>query len=98
MADRSRDSFQTRSELSVGSSTFTYFSLPKFAAKTGKDLSKLPYSLRILLENLLRCEDGIAVETKDVEALAAWDAKKEPDSEIAFHPARVVLQDCTAHP
>ena len=66
MVDRSRDSFQTRSELSVGSSKYTYFSLPKFAAKTGKDLSKLPYSLRILLENLLRCEDGVAVEAKDV--------------------------------
>jgi aconitate hydratase len=98
MADRSRDSFQTRSELSVGSTKFTYFSLPKFAEKTGKDLSKLPYSLRILLENLLRYEDGVAVETKDVEALAAWDAKKEPDTEIAFHPARVVLQDFTGVP
>ena len=98
MVDRSRDSFQTRSELSVGSSKFTYFSLPKFAARTGKDLSKLPYSLRILLENLLRCEDGVAVEAKDVEALAGWDAKKEPDTEIAFHPARVVLQDFTGVP
>src|SRR5688572_2132265 len=98
MADRSRDSFQTRSELSVGATKFTYFSLPKFAAKTGKDVSKLPYSLRILLENLLRCEDGLAVEAKDVEALASWDAKKEPDTEIAFHPARVVLQDFTGVP
>ena len=98
MADRSADSFQTRSELSVGSSKFTYFSLPKFAAKTGKDISKLPYSLRILLENLLRCEDGVAVEAKDVEALASWDAKREPDTEIAFHPARVVLQDFTGVP
>jgi aconitate hydratase len=98
MADRSRDSFQTRSELLVGSSKYTYFSLPKFAAKSGKDLAKLPYSLRILLENLLRCEDGVAVEAKDVEALAAWDAKREPDTEIAFHPARVVLQDFTGVP
>jgi aconitate hydratase len=98
MADRSRDSFQTRSELSVGSTKFTYFSLPKFAAKTGKDISKLPYSLRILLENLLRYEDGVAVSEKDVEALAAWDARKEPDTEIAFHPARVVLQDFTGVP
>ncbi|HEY6077411.1 MAG TPA: aconitate hydratase AcnA [Polyangiaceae bacterium] len=98
MADRSRDSFSTRSELSVGSSKFTYFSLPKFAAKTGKDVQKLPYSLRILLENLLRCEDGIAVSATDVEALAAWDPKGEPDTEIAFHPARVVLQDFTGVP
>ena len=98
MADRSRDSFQTRSELSVGERTFTYYSLPKFAERTGKDISKLPYSLRILLENLLRCEDGVAVGTKDVEALASWDAKKEPNTEIAFHPARVVLQDFTGVP
>src|SRR5438552_1186560 len=98
MADRSADSFQTRSELSVGNSKFTYFSLPKFAAKTGKDISKLPYSLRILLENLLRCEDGIAVSPSDVEALANWDARREPDTEIAFHPARVVLQDFTGVP
>jgi aconitate hydratase len=98
MADRSRDSFSTRSELSVGSSKFTYFSLPKFAAKTGKDVQKLPYSLRILLENLLRYEDGVAVSESDVTALAAWDPKSEPDTEIAFHPARVVLQDFTGVP
>ncbi len=98
MADRSQDSFQTRSELSVGGQTFTYFSLPKFAERTGKDISRLPYSLRILLENLLRCEDGVAVAGKDVEALASWDPKAEPDTEIAFHPARVVLQDFTGVP
>jgi aconitate hydratase len=98
MADRSRDSFQTRSELVVGARKYTYFSLPKFAAKAGKDLAKLPYSLRILLENLLRCEDGVAVQAKDVEALANWDAALEPDTEIAFHPARVVLQDFTGVP
>ncbi len=98
MADRSRDSFSTRTELSVGSSKFTYFSLPKFAAKTGKDVQKLPYSLRILLENLLRYEDGVAVSESDVTALAAWDPKSEPDTEIAFHPARVVLQDFTGVP
>src|SRR5688572_20325148 len=98
MADRSRDSFQTRSELSVGATKFTYFSLPKFAAKTGKDISKLPYSLRILLENLLRYEDGKAVSAVDIRGLAAWDAKAPPDKEIAFHPARVVLQDFTGVP
>jgi aconitate hydratase len=98
MVDRSRDSFQTRSELSVGSNKYTYFSLPKFAAQSGKDVQKLPYSLRILLENLLRCEDGVAVSAKDVEALSNWDARREPDTEIAFHPARVVLQDFTGVP
>jgi aconitate hydratase len=98
MADRSRDSFQTRSELAVSGKAYTYFSLPKFAERTGKELAKIPYSLRILLENLLRCEDGVAVSQSDVEALSSWDARKQPDKEIAFHPARVVLQDFTGVP
>ncbi len=98
MTDRSLDSFGTRSELDVNGKKFTYFSLPKYATASGKDVSKLPYSLRILLENLLRCEDGKAVVKKDVDALAAWDPKAVPDTEIAFHPARVVLQDFTGVP
>jgi aconitate hydratase A / 2-methylisocitrate dehydratase len=98
MTDRSLDSFGTRSELDVNGKKFTYFSLPKYAAASGKDVAKLPFSLRILLENLLRCEDGKAVVKKDIEALANWDPKKTPDTEIAFHPARVVLQDFTGVP
>src|SRR5262245_24844191 len=98
MKDRSRDSFGTRSTLSVAGKTLTYFSLPKLGKALGKDVAKLPFSLRILLENLLRCEDGKAVEKKDVEALANWNPKAEPDTEIAFHPARVVLQDFTGVP
>jgi aconitate hydratase len=98
MTDRSLDSFSTRSTLDVNGKQYTYFSLPKFAQASGKDVAKLPYSLRILLENLLRCEDGKAVVKKDVLALAAWNPKAEPDSEIAFHPARVVLQDFTGVP
>src|SRR6478752_4150602 len=98
MTDRSLDSFGTRSELNVNGKKFTYFSLPKFAAASGKDAARLPYSLRILLENLLRCEDGKAVVKKDIEALAGWDPKATPDTEIAFHPARVVLQDFTGVP
>src|SRR6478752_524167 len=98
MTDRSLDSFGTRSELDVNGKKFTYFSLPKFAAASGKDAARLPYSLRILLENLLRCEDGKAVVKKDIEALAGWDPKAVPDTEIAFHPARVVLQDFTGVP
>ena len=58
----------------------------------------MPYSLRILLENLLRNEDGKAVTKSDIEALAGWQAKAKPDTEIAFHPARVVLQDFTGVP
>jgi aconitate hydratase len=98
MTDRSRDSFQTRSTLDVGAQKFTYFSLPKLATALGKDVARLPFSLRILLENLLRCEDGVAVVKKDIEALVAWNPKALPDTEIAFHPARVVLQDFTGVP
>ena len=98
MADRSRDSFNTRSSLEVGGQKYTYFSLPKLGAALGGDVQRLPFSLRILLENLLRCEDGKAVEKKEIESLFAWDAKALPDTEIAFHPARVVLQDFTGVP
>jgi aconitate hydratase len=98
MPARSLDSFSVSSELSVGSKKFKYFSLPKFAKGTGLDVARLPFSLRILLENLLRCEDGIAVTKDEVLALAKWYAKAEPDKEIAFHPARVILQDFTGVP
>jgi aconitate hydratase len=98
MTDRALDSFQTRSDLNVGSKTYRYYSLPRLAAALGKDLSKLPFSLRILLENLLRNEDGKAVVKRDIEAVASWDPKAEPDQEIAFYPARVVLQDFTGVP
>src|SRR6187399_600931 len=92
------DSFKTQSELTAVGKTFRYFSLPKLAAAAGKDLAKLPFSLRILLENLLRNEDGKAVVKRDIEAVASWDPKAEPDTEIAFYPARVVLQDFTGVP
>ena len=98
MANRSLDSFQVRSELVVDGKTLSYFSLEKFAKATGKDVGRLPFSLRILLENLLRCEDGKAVRKEEVIALADWKAKAEPDAEIAFHPARVILQDFTGVP
>ncbi len=98
MTERSNDSFSTRSTLSVGKESFTYYSLPALEKKTGKSISRLPYSLRILLENLLRYEDGKAVTKTDVESLLAWDPKAKPENEIAFHPARVVLQDFTGVP
>jgi aconitate hydratase len=98
MAVRSVDSFATRTELSVAGKTFSYFSLPKLAKARGLDLGRLPFSLRILLENLLRNEDGKAVTKRDVEALASWQPKAEPDTEIAFYPARVILQDFTGVP
>jgi aconitate hydratase len=98
MTDRALDSFKTRTDLNVGDKTYRYFSLPKLAQALGKDLAKLPFSLRILLENLLRNEDGKAVVKGDIEAVASWDPKAEPDQEIAFYPARVVLQDFTGVP
>ena len=98
MPDRSVDSFNTRTELKVGDRTVAYYSLERFATNSGIDITRLPYSLRILLENLLRCEDGKAVTKSDIEALAKWDAAAAPTSEIAFHPARVILQDFTGVP
>jgi aconitate hydratase A / 2-methylisocitrate dehydratase len=98
MSARSKDTFETRCELEAGGGKWGYFSLRKLSDRAGKDLRRLPYSLRILLENLLRHEDGQAVAKKDIEALLSWDPKAQPDKEIAFHPARVVLQDFTGVP
>jgi aconitate hydratase len=91
------DSFATRAQLDVNGRSYTYFSLPTLGKRF--DLSKLPYSMKILLENLLRHEDGGQTVGRDhIEAVAQWDARKEPDTEIAFMPARVVLQDFTGVP
>jgi aconitate hydratase len=91
------DSFSTRSQLDVGGTTYDYFSLPKLGQQF--DISRLPYSMKILLENLLRHEDGGATVGRDhIEAVARWNPTAEPDIEIAFMPARVVLQDFTGVP
>ncbi|MEN5288325.1 aconitate hydratase AcnA [Stenotrophomonas lactitubi] len=91
------DSFSTRSQLDVGGNTYDYFSLPKLGQRF--DISHLPYSMKILLENLLRHEDGGVTVGKDhIEAVARWQPSAEPDTEIAFMPARVVLQDFTGVP
>lgn len=92
------DSFKTRSELRVGTQTFTYYSLEKLEKATGKPVRTLPFSLRVLLENLLRLEDGSTVRKSDIEAIVNWDPKSEPDQEIQFMPARVLLQDFTGVP
>ncbi|GAA5008985.1 aconitate hydratase AcnA [Pseudoluteimonas lycopersici] len=91
------DSFATRAQLAVNGKSFTYSSLPKLGERFG-GLAKLPYSMKILLENLLRHEDGVTVLPEHIEAVANWDAAKEPETEIAFMPARVVLQDFTGVP
>ncbi len=91
------DSFQVRSTLELPGKP-TYFSLPAFARATGIDVERLPYALRILLENLLRNEDGKNVRRDDILGLANWQANAEPYQEVSFLPARVVLQDFTGVP
>jgi aconitate hydratase len=87
-----RDSFKTRTALAVGTASYEIHCLP---ALQGYDLGRLPFSLKILLENLLRTEDGVNVTREDIEALLKWDAKAAPSHEIAFTPARVIMQDFT---
>ncbi len=92
------DSFNTRSTLTAGETTYTIFSLRKLEQAFPGCLKRLPVSLKILLENLLRQEDGRIVRREDIEALVHWNAKAAPDKEIAFMPARVLLQDFTGVP
>ncbi|HVS20148.1 MAG TPA: aconitate hydratase AcnA [Planctomycetota bacterium] len=92
-----QDSFQSRTTLAVGGRTYKIASLAALT-KAGHDLARLPCSLKILLETLLRHEDGESVTKADVEALIGWQAKAEPSVEIAFRPARVLLQDFTGVP
>jgi aconitate hydratase len=93
-----QDSLKTRRTLSVGGDSFDYFSLPE-AAKAGLgDIARLPYSLKVLLENLLRFEDGRSVKVEDVHAVAAWLKERKSTREIAYRPARVLMQDFTGVP
>jgi len=98
MDKKSLDSFDVRTSLDVSGRWVDYYSLPKFAESARVDIARLPYSLKILLENLLRHEDGKNVKRDDILALAHWDAKAKPSAEVAFFPARVVLQDFTGVP
>ncbi len=91
------NSFECRAKLTSGNRTYTVFRLPALTAR-GFNLGRLPFSLKILLENLLRREDGVNVTAADIEFLANWDAKAEPSREIAYMPARVLMQDFTGVP
>ena len=91
-----KDTFSVRDTLEVNGKKYAFASLAKLGQRF--DLKRLPYSMKILLENLLRHEDGTDVTSKEIEAVANWDAKKEPDAEISFMPARVLLQDFTGVP
>ncbi|MEO6224150.1 MAG: aconitate hydratase AcnA, partial [Vicinamibacterales bacterium] len=94
----SLNSFNTRQTLVVGPDSFDYFSLPALEAAGFPAVSKLPFSLKILLENLLRREDNAFVKAEDIRALASWDVCKPSEKEISFMPARVLLQDFTGVP
>jgi aconitate hydratase len=92
-----QDTLNTRSELNVNGKTYAYYDLNKVAAKIG-DVSKLPFSLKILLENLCRFEDGTSVTIEDIKAVQAWLKDKKSTQEIAYRPARVLMQDFTGVP
>jgi aconitate hydratase len=92
----SSNSFEARATLAVGDRSYDIFRLDALQSKY--DVARLPFSLKILLENLLRNEDGESIRREDIEALATWNAKEEPSQEISFTPARVVMQDFTGVP
>ncbi len=93
-----QDTLKTRRTLKVGNKTYAYYSI-KAAEKAGLgDLSRLPYSLKVLLENLLRYEDGRSVTVDDIKAVAKWLKDRRSDREIAYRPARVLMQDFTGVP
>ncbi|MCP3917469.1 MAG: aconitate hydratase AcnA [bacterium] len=92
-----QDTFGCRGTFEVGGKSYKIARLSALAER-GHDLQRLPFALRILLENLLRHEDGVSVPASDIEALIAWDPKAKPSQEIAFRPARVLMQDFTGVP
>ncbi len=98
MAPTDHDTFSVRRTLDVAGRSYTYYSLPAAAEAGLGDISRLPVSLKILLENLLRFEDGRTVRADDIRALAGWLKEKRSDREIAFRPARVLMQDFTGVP
>jgi aconitate hydratase len=92
----SANSFDAKAKLTVGDRSYEIYRLDAMPPRF--DVARLPFSLKILLENLLRNEDGESVRAEDIESLASWDARAEPSAEIAFTPARVVMQDFTGVP
>ncbi|MBO0846281.1 MAG: aconitate hydratase AcnA [Nocardioides sp.] len=93
----SQDSFQALGALEVGDRSYQIYRLSAVTGE-GLDVDSLPFSLKVLLENLLRTEDGADITADDIRALAGWDAEAEPDKEIQFTPARVIMQDFTGVP
>ncbi len=97
MQSKSKNSFNTLKTFNLNGKIIHYFSIQELAKK-GFEIERLPYSLKILLENLLRHEDGVSVKKEDIEALLSWNPKSKPEKEIAFSPARVIMQDFTGVP
>jgi aconitate hydratase len=93
-----QDTLQTRRTMDVGSSRYAYLSLKVAADAVGADFARLPFSLKVLLENLLRHEDGRTVTVDDIKAMGAWLETRKSDREIAYRPARVLMQDFTGVP
>jgi aconitate hydratase len=92
------DTLSTRATLNVGGRSYAYYSLAKAAEQLG-DVSRLPFSMKVLLENLLRFEDGVTVTREDVQAIVDWLGDKGATSkEIQYRPARVLMQDFTGVP
>src|SRR5579864_7349782 len=94
----SKNSFSTRSTLKVGGESFEIYRLEPVERSGAGKISRLPFSMKILLENLLRQEDGQFVHADDIRAVANWEPTAEPSKEISFLPARVLLQDFTGVP
>jgi aconitate hydratase len=97
MIPTGQNSLDTRSTLNVGSRSYAYFSLAKAAEKLG-DISRLPFSMKVLLENLLRFEDGVTVTNDDLQAMVDWQKERRISREIQYRPARVLMQDFTGVP
>ena len=94
----SKNSFGSQATLTAGGKTYEYYSLPAAYQSLGAEVSRLPYSLKVLLENLLRHEDDVSVNADDIRAFSAWIKDKTSDREIAYRPARVLMQDFTGVP
>ena len=97
MSTIGQDSLKTRRTLTVGGQSYDYFSLKAASEQIG-DISRLPYSMKVLLENLLRHEDGRSVSTDDIKSLVQWVQDRTSTREIAYRPARILLQDFTGVP
>lgn len=98
MSEKRLDSFKTRRQLKVGNKTYDYFSLKAAQAAGVGDVDNLPYSLKVLMENLLRNEDGFTVFGDDIKAMGLWTKDKKSAREINYYPARVLMQDFTGVP